>query len=195
MKKMWRLTAIACAYTVAGCGGGGDGGAGATTLAFPLAKGYAALIVAGEATTFDVSGTCSGIATLTSNPATTASFDGEPMLAVADTKTLQLVNCTPSTSSSSWTNYYDLQFALAGSVSAASTVYGFVPTPRQPLPDTVRVGDSGIRETLFVYTDSSKTALYGRTERSYLVPLLISEWVDERVFRRAGGVKGGRSPA
>ena len=163
-----RLAPIVGAFVaLTGCGGGG-GGNGAT-IGFPLARGYAALVAAGESGDFNVSGTCTGTATLTSNPATAGIFEGEPVYTIADARTWQLSGCGSYTPTVNWTDYYDLNYALAGSTSAVSSAYGVVPTPRDALPDTAHVGDAGARDTEIIYTDSGKTVVNARSDRSYVV--------------------------
>lgn len=177
------LAGIGLGIVLAGCGGGGGGGGTspsgpvASTLSFPFRSAVNTVTANGESYTLTANGTlatqstdglCSGTFTSTSAPANTSTtFEGTPALSSVSTSTMTLTNCTPASSTSTDTDYYDTSYAALGFI-ASSGGYGVYQAPRA-IPSTVRVGDSGIVGTYTYYTDSTKSVADGSAELSYLV--------------------------
>jgi hypothetical protein len=164
------LLAGLSAVLVVACGGGGsDAGAPtATTTAFPLLAGYKAFTAAGGTNNYMVTGSCNGSATATDSVAVASTFEGVDGYATTSTKTLNLTNCTPATSTTSGTTYYDSNYTPLGS-SAPSGDYTKVVTLPPPLPSSVKVGDAGVLANFTAYTDSTKTMVTGSSIFSYVI--------------------------
>lgn len=161
------LALAALPVLLTACGGGSD--PNASDREFPLRTAYAAMIRDGESPMFSVSGSCTGRSWQTSAPAVAGEFEGVQAQAIANTSSMELSDCTPATSGSSSTSFYDANTLLLGGVSADGSVYRVVPQPHLMLPTTVRVGDSGQRDTELAFTDSTKTTQLGYYERSFQV--------------------------
>ena len=120
INKFKLLTATALFSLLSACGGGGGGGGSATTTvastnAFDVSSGYRRLISTGFQKTFTVGGGCSGSLTITAAPATTsATFEGTTGLSSVVVSTMTLTNCTPASSSTTETRYYDTNYVPRG---------------------------------------------------------------------------------
>ena len=152
------------------CGGGGGGGGSATTTvastnAFDVSSGYRRLISTGFQKTFTVGGGCSGTLALSAAPATTsATFEGTNGVSAIDVATINFTNCTPASSSSSETRYYDTNYVPLGKSSTNEySVYIGTST----LPSTARVGDAGIVGSQNTFTNNTKATSTGRDDTSY----------------------------
>ena len=78
-----------------------------------------------------------------------------------------MTNCTPASSASTTTKYYDTNYVPLG-YNAIGGNYGVYLTP-PVFPISVIVGSTGIVGTLTFYTDSTKTTPAGRQDVSYVV--------------------------
>lgn len=172
------LVGTLCIFVLAACGGGGGGDAPApvtqppvtqppvtapppTTASFALAAGFKARIDAGVSDTFDISGGCTGTATIALAPATPATFEGVASVASPQTSTATLNNCTPASSSSAGTTYYNnASYANLGFTVTGGEYASFQAAP-VALPTTVQIGNSGSIVTLNTYNNSSKATLTG----------------------------------
>lgn len=170
------------AFALTACGGGGGGtptpaGPIASTLSFPYGAAVktenstgssVTLTAIGTASTESTDGLCSGTRTFFNGAPTGGTvFEGITTLSVAGTTTTNWTNCTPSSSVSSGTSYYDSNYAFLGSISQTGSYMvrptGFV------TPSYLRVGDVVIRGTDYIYTDSSKTVDDGHRDVSIIV--------------------------
>lgn len=168
-------TAI-CALVVSifsGCGGGGGGGSPAvsnhavSTLDFPLISGVKALIANGLSRTFAVTGTCTGIGTKTSAPATTGAVF-ENVSGFSSVSTLTATLSAPCTSiAQTTTSYVDTNYIPLGfnSIGVNYGVYLTAPT----YPTTVKVGMTGTIGIENLYTNSTKAVSNGSVASSYVV--------------------------
>ena len=171
-KNINLLIALSSLMLITACGGGGGGGSVVTpvvasTNAFDINSGYRRLISTGFQKTFTVGGGCTGSLTITAAPATTtATFEGTNVLSGVSVSTLSLTNCTPASSSSTATRYYDTNYTPLG-VSTASeyTVQNGIPT----LPISALVGGVGIVGSANTYTDNTKATPTGRDDTSYVM--------------------------
>jgi len=174
---------------ITGCGGGGGGGDGApvapappagpvvSTLAFSLRAAViksianadsATLIANGTAATEAKDGLCSGTFNYNTAPATGgATFLGVSALSAVTVQTTSWTNCTPASSSTTGTTYYDTNYLPIGYISQTGKVGVYAGVFSLPL--TVSVGDVGILWTENYYTDSSKAVPDGRRDISYVV--------------------------
>ena len=175
MKAIKTIVGVFLVALLSACGGGGGGGAVVasgpvtSTLSFPLQSALSAYVAAGASKSFTISGTCSGSASLTQAAASGgATFEGvSGRLSAVRTFTINFTNCTPSSSASTSTLYYDTNYVPLGS-STVGTNYGVYLTPPTVLP-SVMVGSTGIIGTQTLYTDSTKAVAAGRTDVSYVV--------------------------
>lgn len=178
MLTSWRYSVTALAlFTSAlliGCSGGGGGGAAApagpvtSTLSFPLQSAYKTLLANGLTKTFTVSGTCSGTGSKTSAPATTAAtFEGVAGFSAVQSFTLSYTNCTPASSATTFTSYYDSNYVPLG-FNSVGVNYGVWLTP-PTIPPSVAVGGTAIVGTETLYTDSTKATGNGRIDQSYVI--------------------------
>ena len=112
-------------------------------------------------------GLCSGTRTFTDAPASSgATFLGTSALSSVGVSSTTWTNCTPASSSSTGTSYYDSNYNDIGSISQSGR-YGVWQS--MSLPSTVRVGDVGIVGTQNYYTDATRTVADGRRDMSYVV--------------------------
>jgi len=162
-----------CITVLAACGGGGGDSPAPqppvtppvtnpppTTASFPLAAGFKSRIDAGVSDNFDISDGCTGTATITLAAATPATFEGVTAIASPQTSTATLNNCTPASSSSSGTTFYNASYANLGLAVSGGEYASFQATPTA-LPATVQIGNSGTIVTLNTYSSAAKTTLTG----------------------------------
>jgi hypothetical protein len=178
MKKITYCALITfCIAFIVACGGGGGGGSSSSggssgtvvsTNAFPLSSGYTTLVATGQTVRFNSSGTCSGTFSNISAPANVSTtFEGQPALSGASVISFSFTNCTPSSSVSTETRYYDTNYIPKG-YSVLGGNYGvYIGTPS--VPTTVHVGDVGVVGSMNLYTSSSKATSAGRTDVSYAI--------------------------
>lgn len=153
--------------TLAGCGGGGStSGPITSTLSFPLQSGLAKSVLTGSTTYFDISGSCHGSASMVDALPVAATFEGSAAKSALTTIKVQYTDCTPLTSSSSTTNFYDSNFIPLGSISGSD--YGLFVTP-PTIPVGVKVGDKGTIGTQILYADSTQAVQVGQEVISYVV--------------------------
>lgn len=174
--KLGLLAASTIALMLTGCGGGGSSAAAAppagpvaSTLSFNLFSGYQTQAANGWTKTFTISGTCTGTIGITKSPANVATtFEAQSALASTETITTSFSNCTPASSATTATdyynssNYYPLGF---NSVGVNYGVYLTAPT----IPSSVTVGSTAAVGTETLYTDSTKTVPNGRVDASYVI--------------------------
>src|SRR5450830_1043929 len=174
--KLHRLVIGLCfAALLSACGGGGSGsdstpvtGPVTSTLSFPLKSAYSALVANGYTKSYIVSGSCKGIASEVTAPATGGqTFEGLPgQLSTALTLSINLTTCTPASVTATVNTYYDTNFTPLGFSSVG--VYS-VYLPPLSIPASIMVGDTGTIGTTADFTDSSKITLAGKTVVSYVV--------------------------
>lgn len=165
------LALWAGAFLLASCGGGGGDAGGASniaTISFPLQAGYRAYVSAGSTVTYTVSGSCAGTATIISAATIPTTFEGVTGFSSADSSTLTLSNCSPSSSTATGVEYYDASYSPLGTETTGEEFARFQVLP-SPLPTSVKVGDAGTVATWLVYTDSTKTAQTGTRVLSYVI--------------------------
>ncbi len=175
--------AVVVAALLSGCGGGGGGGGDSTTptptptptpaatpldMPFALAAGYQGRIASGASNTFDLSGTCTGTASITTDPATAATFEGVNGYSAAQVSTVNFVNCSPASSSSNGSTYYSAGYVPIGLAIVGGEYSRFASAP-SALPSTVKVGDSGELSTMTTYADSTKATVTGKRVVSYVI--------------------------
>lgn len=163
------------AVLVTSCGGGGAGTgnnvsndpAVASTLSFPLQKGLRGLSEFSNSVDYSISGTCSGVSTASSGDAVPSSFEGASAVAATSTVSFFFNNCSPASSVSTGTGYFDANFNPLG-ILGGNGEYGVYVAPVM-VPETVMVGDSGTLGVMQLYRDSTKTTLAGQDELAYVV--------------------------
>lgn len=174
--KYTKLLALAVSTSfLAACGGGGSGGTTAvatgpvtSTLSFPMQSGYRALVASGLTKSFTISGTCSGSGNRSSSPANTAAtFEGVAGFSSTSTTTLSYTNCTPASTASTSTSYFDTNYDPRG-FSSVGVNYGVYLTPLV-IPTAATVGGTGLLGTQTLYTDSTKATGNGSIALSYVV--------------------------
>jgi len=175
MKKTLYPLIFTITALLAACGGGGGGGGGGSsagpvpsTNAFPLSSGYRSLVASGQTIRFNSSGTCNGTFSNTTAPANVSTtFEGQPSLSGVSVISYSFTNCTPSSTVSTETRYYDTNYVPKG-ISIQGGNYGvYASTPTVPV--TVHVGDAGVIGTMNLYTSSAKTTSAGRIDESYVI--------------------------
>lgn len=181
---------ILSAALLTGCGGGGggssdnqgpvNGGGVPSTLTFHPLAGYQSRLNAGASDSFSVKyqfqsgATCVGSASIITQPAEAATFEGVNSYAVEQNSTL---DCGTSSSQATGHTYYDVrnygQIGLESSSSPViSTEYDvYVDLPNLPptLPTDGKVNDTGDLATFNIYTKSDKATLIGKRVISYAI--------------------------
>ena len=137
-------------------------------LKFGLLQAYKARLAAGSTERFNVTGSCSGTATLSETAPASANFEGSTIQATTQTALLNLTNCTPATSAVTGTNYYDVNYLLLGAATPGQE-YAKVTGSAVALPVQVQVGDTGTLATLNLYTDNTKAVATGRRVLGFVV--------------------------
>jgi hypothetical protein len=156
-----------CTILLTSCGGSGSSPASSTpassapvtsTLSFPLQSGYKALIASGYSKIFTSSLGCSGTGTLATGAANMpATFNGTTGVSASQTLTTSYTNCTPPTSASTQTFYYDSNYNLLGTIGADFAIYL---TPMAMPPTSVNVGSTGVLGTQTHYASQSAYLAY-----------------------------------
>lgn len=182
--KLSAIFILASIVLLSGCGGGGGSsgpsGPVTSTDSFPLAQAVATNTAAGENRNFSATATatgtasCSGSGNITSAPATTSTtFNITPTntvsaLSAVSTITLNWTNCTPASSVTTETDYYNPSNYLPLGFNSAGVNYGaYLTAPT--IPTTVTVGATGILGTVNLYTDSTEATSNGHIDGSYVV--------------------------
>ena len=171
--KLHRLIIGLCfAVLLSACGGGDSTpatGPVVSTLSFPLKSAYSTLVANGYTKSYVVSGSCKGIASEITAPATGGqTFEGVTgQLSTALTLTINLTTCTPPSITATVTAYYDTNYTPLG--FSSSGVYSvYLPPPS--IPTSIMVGDTGTIGTATNFTGSSSTGTReGQTVVSYVV--------------------------
>ena len=172
--QMLRLAAagIVSVALLAGCGGGGgDSAAPPSTPAnsvFALSAGYKARVASGANESFNLSGSCSGTATINTNAAAPSTFEGVSGFAAGQISTVNFTNCTPAASSATGTTYYNADSVNIG-LSIVGGEYSKFESPPSQLPASVKVGDTAVFATLTTYADSTKAVPTGKRVLSYMI--------------------------
>lgn len=135
---------------------------------FPLRDAYQAFVAAGTSNNFNVSGGCSGTASVVASPTSPTTFEGAQAFVSTQTTSIKLTNCTPATNAVSSLGYYDVDYTPIGSVIPGVEYATFLTKPPS-LPTTVKVGDTAIFATLTVYSSATKTTITGQRVLSYVV--------------------------
>lgn len=168
---------------VAGCGGGGGGGGSSpppgpvtSTLSFPLRSGWNTLTANGHSSAMTANGTpateatnglCSGTLNQTIGPANVATFQGAPALAAVSIDSISFSNCTPASTTSTSTGYFDSNYLPLG-FDQPGVEYGVYLVPPN-IPTSVMVGNVGTVGTITLYTDSTKAVGSGQAIISFIV--------------------------
>lgn len=170
--KLHRLIIGLCfAVLLSACGGSDSTpatGPVTSTLSFPLKSAYSTLVEKGYTKSYVVSGSCQGIASEITAPATSGqTFEGRPVpWSTALTLTINWTTCTLPSITATVTAYYDTDFTPLG--FSSNGVYSvYLPPPS--IPASIRVGDTGTIGTTTDFTDSSKITPVGKTVVSYVV--------------------------
>lgn len=147
---------------------GGNTGAVASTLTFPVGAARKAMVTSGISKAFTVSGTCAGTATFNLAPSTGgATFEGvSGRIAGVATTAVNYSNCTPNPPDSIQTDFYDTDYIRVG--SSSSTQYRVYASPAY-MPAMVKVGDAATVGTMSTYSNSSKTVSTGKAIVSFNV--------------------------
>jgi hypothetical protein len=166
MKRLDGVLGLCIALGLSACGGGSS--SSIATPSFPLKVAYSALVATGYTKNYTVSGTCNGTASETVAPARAgAIFEGISGFSADSTVTLRLTDCTQTTTTATFTSYYDTNYTPLG-FHIAGGEYGVYLTPAV-IPVSAVVGASGVIGTVTTYTDSSKTTRTGREDVTYSI--------------------------
>jgi hypothetical protein len=176
MHKLKLLLSGVVMLSLAACGGGGGGGDSSggpvtpPTLSFALSTGYAARIASGSTNNFDITGSCSGTATISTAAAVPATFEGVTGYSAAQTSTVNFAanSCTPQTNTVTGTTYYNAGYVTIGQ-SINGGEYAKFEAPPSAFPTSVKVGDTGDVVTLTTYADSTKAVITGKRVVSYTI--------------------------
>ena len=163
------------------CGGGGGGTATpvadttaptvspvTATTTFSLQSGYKNLIVNGQQTQFNISGTCGGSASISASAATGATYEGSPALSTTETTTANYTGCNLQGNFVPLATYYDSNYSPIGSMAQGNS-FGKYFFPATQLPSSVKVGDSGQLGNETLFTDNTKTVLTGSLARRFVI--------------------------
>lgn len=187
----WAACAAACAALLAGCGGSPSGsttagstvtstpatptppaGAGSSpstsAASFALAAGYQARVASGANDAFNVSGSCDGTATIVAAAAIPASFEGVAGFSAAQVSTILFSNCTPPSSLSMGTTYFNADGVPIG-LNIVGGEYAKPASAAADFPVMVKVGDSAVLSTQTSYTDSTQSVVSGRRTIGFVI--------------------------
>lgn len=162
---------VLCVSLLAACGGGGDATPAPSTPAvtsFALNAGHKARIASGATDNFNVSGSCSGTASISTAAAIPSTFEGVTGYSSAQVSTVDFTNCSPATSTDTGTTYYNAGYVPIG-LSIVGGEYSMFESPPSDLPATVKVGDTAVFATLVTYTDSTRLAATGKRVLSFAI--------------------------
>jgi len=189
-RQLWKLlgACLASAALLTACGGGGGGGGGdddpddpvppPVGTKFTLASGYKERIKDGASDDFKLKsppGTCGGTATIVTEAADPATFEGVTGFSVAQVSTLKLTGCQPATSTATGTTYYNANYvpigqAIEGSAGEYAMFDGQPPTA--VLKDSVDANDIGTEHLLVTmtrYENDTKQLVIGSRTVSYVI--------------------------
>lgn len=184
MSTFIKLAGVVSIALLAACGGGGSSPATTTPAVkvvtdFPLLTGYKKRVANGFVASYVASADCHGFAIKKQEvPTAQVTFENAPALPASGFTLISFSDCTPATSQSVYSNYYDSNYNLLGhSLSSYDEVtkittpleYGTFPTAPSPLPTSVKVGDTAAYGTETIYLDSSKNTTLGYDFLSYLI--------------------------
>ena len=176
------------AMALVACGGGGGGGGSNTappaatapptppappppvvsTNTFNVLSGYKLLNAQGATVRLNISGSCAGSFLLVGGAATTVTtFEGKPALSASEVVSESFSNCTPVSSITTTTRYFDSNYLPAGFVVQGSSygVYSFTPN----IPAAAKVGDTAVFGNIDLYTDATKSSKSGYAQLSYTI--------------------------
>jgi hypothetical protein len=91
-----------------------------------------------------------------------------PALSSVQTITTNWTNCTPASSATTATGYYNASNYLPLGMNSPGVNYGVYQTA-PTIPATISVGGTGIIGTENLYTDSTEATSNGRVDASYVV--------------------------
>ena len=148
-----------------------------STQSFPLMSAQKAAVAKGGTVTLTATGSsateatkglCSGTRTFSDAPATAGDkFLGSPALSSVSVVTTSWTNCTPASSASTSTAYFDSNYIVLGSIPQSGS--SITVWQSFTLPSSVKVGSVGIVGTENQYTDSTKTVNTGHRDVSYVI--------------------------
>jgi hypothetical protein len=174
--------------TLVACGGGGDSGPAApvvSTETFALKNAYVNFVNDNRSLQYAISGTTKNIAftgsgNIFQSSLTATTFEGKPALAKTVTVTGSLVvNGTTAPLNDTQVEYFDTSYnPLGSSASEYEVVVGAV-----NIPETGKVGATGIVYTAKRYQSSAKTVQVGTNVTSYTLEpdtasTAILRWID-----------------
>lgn len=174
--RLFPALTLSLILTACGGGGGGGGGGGSTatvasTSTFQIKTAYVNDFTTASSVPFTASGTTSGTpftgsGTATTGAPSTTTFEGQSALQTTSVITGSLlVKGTTAPLSSTSTSYYDSNYAFLGS---NGTDYVVVNSAFN-LPNTAKVGDTGVVFTANRYSNSSKSLLTGMKTVSFAI--------------------------
>jgi hypothetical protein len=188
-QRLWKMlgACLASAALLTACGGGGGGGGDddpvdpvtpPAATKFTLASGYKARIQSGASDDFDLNkppGNCNGTATIDTEAAVPATFEGVTGFSVEQVSTLKLTDCQPANSSATGATYYNANFVPIGqSIEGGAGEYAVFKgqPPTAVLKDTVDADDIGAERLLVTmtrYEDDTKQRVIGSRTVSYVI--------------------------
>ena len=141
--------------------------AGTSVSTFNLQSAYQSYIQAIPALKMNISGGCTGTYVATTTAPTADTFRGTAGHSTITSSTRNLSNCTPASTVSTTTDYFNNSYAPLGSISPGTPgIYAYfsaVPT----LPTNATVGSSGTIGTELLFTDSGFTTGAGSIVVTY----------------------------
>jgi hypothetical protein len=135
---------------------------------FALQSAYKAFIAVGHTNNFDVSGTCSGSALISSTSPLAAVFEGGYAFSVNTIATINFFGCSPMSTTVTSSTYYDSNYNLLGGLVEGVNFSKFVMVP-SPLPISVRIGDSANYGVESIYADNTKQIIAGQRSWRYVI--------------------------
>jgi len=136
--------------------------------AFALAATYQVRHTIGATDNFNVTGDCTGTATISTAASVPAVFEGVGGYSSAQTSTVSFTTCSLPSGVSTGTTYYNLSVLPIGLAIVGGEYAKFVVAPAL-LPATVKVGDSAVMVTMNSYADSTKVVPIGQRIVSYVI--------------------------
>jgi hypothetical protein len=174
-KQLKLVASLAITATLVACGGGGDSGPAApvvSTESYQFRNVYVNYITTSQTKQYTISGTSSGVAVtgtgvVTFGNVSPANFEGRAVLSRSVTATGSLVvngQSVPLNTTS--TAYFDSNYNPVGGVS---TEYEVINSTPPSIPQTVKIGDTGILYTFNRYPTSTKAFSLGTNTVSYVI--------------------------
>ncbi len=167
-------TGLLLAALLASCGGGGGSDTPVVnnpppaTASFAFAAGLRARTVSGATDNFNVSGSCTGTASIATAAASTTTWEGVAGYAATQLSTVNFTNCLPASATNTGSTYFNANYMPIGLAIVGGEYAKFETLPAD-IAASVKIGDNATIATMITYADASKTVVTGKRVVSYSI--------------------------